>query len=391
MLKRLHLQNFTVFADTEFEFGPGLNVLVGNNGTGKSHVLKLGYGILKGLRGQLLRSAVSRGDVESQNRLMQVQGKRTYNPFFADVLLGIFRPSPLNLQELVRRGKEEEASVVFDLYNEDVATGHYRFDMLHASEQPLVHSSSALATPTETVNRIEAQVAPPILIPAKEILTLGWMAAASDTLVLPLDDSYLDLLSQLGRLPLRNPELSAQLAVEKITQIVGGELEQRGGSFYLVSLNQGPMEVGMIAEGMRKFGTLQRLLSNGSLTSKTTLFWDEPEANLNPALLQKLAAILAELARQGFQIVLATHSTDLLKEFHILSRQKDAKPLPIKYFGLNARPGEATTVVTTDNFEHLPDVVALEVELKQADELEEIFIREDREYYANNRGEQPSL
>ena len=144
----------------------------------------------------------------------------------------------------------------------------------------------------------------------------------------------------------------------------------------------------MVAEGLRKFGTLQKLLANGSLTKSNTLYWDEPEANLNPALLRKLAAILAELARQGFQIILATHSTDLLKEFHILSRQKDAQPLPIKYFGLNAELGEATRIVSTDNFEYLPDVVALSEELKQADELEEIFIREDREYYANNRGEE---
>jgi DNA repair ATPase RecN len=43
MLKHLHVQNFTVFANAEFAFGPGLNVVVGANGTGKSHVLKLGY------------------------------------------------------------------------------------------------------------------------------------------------------------------------------------------------------------------------------------------------------------------------------------------------------------------------------------------------------------
>ena len=143
------------------------------------------------------------------------------------------------------------------------------------------------------------------------------------------------------------------------------------------------MDINLVAEGLRKFGTLQRLLSNGSLTAQSTLFWDEPEANLNPALLRKLAAILAELARQGFQIILATHSTDLLKEFHILSRQKDAQPLPIKYFGLNAGPGEATRIVSTDNFEHLPDVVALEAELEQVDELDAIFAREDRERHAN--------
>ena len=141
----------------------------------------------------------------------------------------------------------------------------------------------------------------------------------------------------------------------------------------------------MVAEGLRKFGTLQKLLSNGSLTKNNTLYWDEPEANLNPALLRQLAAILAELARQDFQIILATHSMSLLKEFHILSREPNKEKLPIKYFGLNARPGQATTVIARDDFEYLPDIVALEVELEQADRLEEIFAREDRESHADNR------
>ena len=117
----------------------------------------------------------------------------------------------------------------------------------------------------------------------------------------------------------------------------------------------------LIAEGIRKFGMLYQLLNNGSLIPSVTLFWDEPESNLNPALLRELAKVLAELARQGFQIILATHSMSLLKEFHILSRQKNAEPLPIKYFGLNAESSGATRIVTTNNFEYLPDVVALEV------------------------------
>ena len=45
MLQRLHLRNFTVFEDADFAFGPGLNVLVGTNGMGKSHVLKVGYAV----------------------------------------------------------------------------------------------------------------------------------------------------------------------------------------------------------------------------------------------------------------------------------------------------------------------------------------------------------
>lgn len=140
----------------------------------------------------------------------------------------------------------------------------------------------------------------------------------------------------------------------------------------------------MIAEGIRKFGILQKLLANGSLTRNTTLYWDEPEANLNPALLRKLAAILAELARQGFQIILATHSMSLLKEFHILSREKEKGELPIKYFSLSAEPGGPTTVVDRTDFKYLPNVTALDVELDQADDLEEIFAREARQTHAND-------
>ena len=43
MLKRPHIQNFTAFADADFE--PEPNVTVGTNGIGKSHVLKLGYAV----------------------------------------------------------------------------------------------------------------------------------------------------------------------------------------------------------------------------------------------------------------------------------------------------------------------------------------------------------
>ena len=46
MLKSLHLKNFTVFPDANLEFGKQLNVIVGENGLGKTHVLK----------GRLLRS-----------------------------------------------------------------------------------------------------------------------------------------------------------------------------------------------------------------------------------------------------------------------------------------------------------------------------------------------
>ena len=49
MLNKLHSENFTVFRKADLEFSSGLNVITGDNGSGKSHLLKLGYAILKTL------------------------------------------------------------------------------------------------------------------------------------------------------------------------------------------------------------------------------------------------------------------------------------------------------------------------------------------------------
>ncbi|MEZ4524594.1 MAG: AAA family ATPase [Desulfobacterales bacterium] len=48
-ISSLHLENFTVFEKAGFEFCPGINVLIGANGTGKSHVLKISYALLKAI------------------------------------------------------------------------------------------------------------------------------------------------------------------------------------------------------------------------------------------------------------------------------------------------------------------------------------------------------
>lgn len=42
-LTRITLENLTAFAQLEEDFSPGINVLIGDNGTGKTHLLKTLY------------------------------------------------------------------------------------------------------------------------------------------------------------------------------------------------------------------------------------------------------------------------------------------------------------------------------------------------------------
>lgn len=365
MLKRLHLKNFTVFADADFEFVQGLNVLVGTNGTGKSHVLKLGY-VAESARFNISKQFAS------EQLGLPFMNSTAWTATLYKSLPDVFLSA--QLAPLIRWNSSKEAEVEVDFSAKEKLS--FKLTPAVTDDKEKTVSIGYVEGPLSITN-----VYRPSFIPAKEILTLSWMLPGSEQLVFPIEKNYLDLLSQLRLLPLRKPD--AAQSIQVLTDILGGEVQEENDKYYLVSPAGRRTAISLVAEGLRKFGTLQKLLANGSLTKQNTLYWDEPEANLNPALLRKLAAVLAELARQGFQIIIATHSMGLLKEFHILSRQKDTKLLPIKYFGLNAEPGEATRIVTRDSFEYLPDVVALEVELEQADDLDEIFAREDRERHAN--------
>ena len=109
---------------------------------------------------------------------------------------------------------------------------------------------------------------------------------------------------------------------------------------------------------MRKLALLSLLIRNGSLQSGTTLFWDEPEANLNPSMMQHVARILLTLGRLGVQIFIATHSYSFLKELEL----QRAQTLTVRYFSLFTAEGkEGVQVTPADNYAAIePNLIAAE-------------------------------
>jgi AAA15 family ATPase/GTPase len=88
MLKSLNLENFTVFADARLEFSPGINVIIGENGTGKTHLLKAAY-------------CLNRAWPDLRYKNFPLTDKRA-EVYFEERLLGLFQPD--RLQNLIRRG-----------------------------------------------------------------------------------------------------------------------------------------------------------------------------------------------------------------------------------------------------------------------------------------------
>lgn len=88
------------------------------------------------------------------------------------------------------------------------------------------------------------------------------------------------------------------------------------------------MEATILSEGYRKITGLIYLLNNGSLTQNGILFWDEPEANLNPKLVTVVISTLQSLILSGIQVFIATHDylvsqkLSLLAEYNLESNLK---------------------------------------------------------------------
>ena len=104
----------------------------------------------------------------------------------------------------------------------------------------------------------------------------------------------------------------------------------------------------MVAEGLRKIATLVQLDQNGWLVPGTTLFWDEPEVNLNPVLMDEVVAAILSLARRGVQVFLATHSYVILKEIDLQARKSDA----VRYFAFQPNK-QGTVIQATEDFSQL--------------------------------------
>lgn len=71
-------------------------------------------------------------------------------------------------------------------------------------------------------------------------------------------------------------------------------------------------------------------MKNGTLEKGAVLFWDEPEANINPIHIPVIVDMLLELQRNGVQIFISTHDYIFAKYFEVKRQENDS----IKFYSL---------------------------------------------------------
>lgn len=282
-IEKIRVQNFTVFENIEMEFANGINLLIGMNGTGKTHLLKAMYAISEGL---------------GSNK------KPSYT-----IAYPYFSVDGLNLIK-----DKENRSVPASL--------HVCYSNRIEAYYTILESSNAGLE--DFVCNPENKKIKSIFIPAKEMLShsKGFLAL-NNKYEIPFDKTYVDILTNAELPETREVSPLNEQLLKKLSKVIDGQVTHENGKFYVVKTKGDKVEFPIEAEGFRKFGLLWKLIRNGLLEDGTILFWDEPEANIDPERLPVLVDVLLELQRKGVQIFIATHSYNLAKYFEVKRGEQD--------------------------------------------------------------------
>jgi energy-coupling factor transporter ATP-binding protein EcfA2 len=311
-LTRIKLDHFTAFEELDLPLSPGINVFIGENGTGKTHLLKAAYAAC----------VVQREEDD-----------------FAQLLIDYFMPYKGRLGRLVHRvGEGRRCSIE-----------------VHRSELKLRASFSHRTTTSRsaTVQGRRGWIASPLkatYVPAKEVLSNapGFRSLYAERSV-HFEKIYLDIIDRALLPALRGaPDRVRGRLLTALRRAIEGRVIWKQETFFLKN-KQGELEFMLLSEGMRKLALPWLLIQNGTLMEGAVLFWDEPEANLNPKKIGPLVEVLLELRRLGVQILLATHDYVLLKEFALRARRDDR----VRYHALFRSPSGRLRHGATEEFSQI--------------------------------------
>jgi predicted ATPase len=342
MLKRLTLDNFTVFEHAKFEFGM-LNVIHGENGTGKTHVLKALYAaICASIAGRTNDHIV--GDDKS-SKADEIHIAKQYKEVFgATSLSELIRPGALHCSLLIQ--------------------GTTRANGFRCAFSIAGQPAGTIESLRNTVNMFE----PAVYLPATALLHLdSSFVEYYDRFHSHFERTWRDGVRNLHAPVPRELGVAMQSVAAELTRESGLECSLDNGGTFLVSAGgSSPVHASLAAEGHRKLLSLLVLIRNRLIRPGTQLFIDEPEANLNPALLKVAAKAIVMLAQAGVQVFVATHSLFLTREIDIYMANNPNK-LDARFFGLQ-REGAQVVVHQGPEVADAGDLVILDEELKQANE-----------------------
>lgn len=326
---KCQIKNFTVFEKQEMDFCGGVNVLIGTNGTGKSHLLKILYAM-----------------TQTMSHVPSQKGK-SMALHFLHLLNGLFKPEGGD-PGLLMRNLASGAVARFAISGEFGTLSTSLFADNRVGYDPATIAQSPNASG--------------VFIPPNDALAIyPGFTASYEKRELAFDQTYYDICKALSAAPLKAKHTILSRLKLSLEETLQGSVIQKGDRFYVQnSESKRTLEAHLLAEGHRKIAALVHLINNGAINKNTILFWDEPETNMNPRLISRIALFLRELAKTGVQIFLTTHDYLLTGELSLAAEYGTAPKVPIRFFAMSREGDEPVTIQSGDTLADLHDNAILD-------------------------------
>ena len=265
----------------KMEFCDGINVLIGENGVGKTTILKMIYAATQW--------SIKQTDQGKTKKLVQ---------FFSNSLKN---------SDALKNAENKE-----DYCYYKVSDGTHSFED-SLSHKGIFNYDQWLGLDIQSV-----------FIPTTEMLShaKGFLAM-NQKYNMPFDGTQIDIIVNASLPETRVIPLAMSKILDRLSAVIDGTVILENDSFYVLKRDGQKVDFSLEAEGLRKLGLLWKLIRNGLLEKGSILLWDEPEANLNPELYSLVAEILLELQENGVQIFVATHSYNFAKYLEIRRTNKE--------------------------------------------------------------------
>ena len=203
MIKHLKLKNFTAFSDLSIDFSPGINIIIGANNTGKTHLLKVAYGL-----------CASGSQFKNNPHLTDEE----LGTVITSRLLSLFMPLEDKLGKMYHRGASGQASLQAEFKDDQKIEATFT-----------KKSGSLNIRDKRDYQQYDADA---VFIPTKEVLSfMEGFNSLYAKYNLSFDQTYqhICLLLDLPKIRPENLQEKSSWAMAAIEDICGGQFVFHGG------------------------------------------------------------------------------------------------------------------------------------------------------------------